>query len=76
MLVNGVERAKTDSKGRYSLSFEKIPGKYEIEPDHKDYHFEPLKITIDENTKEIPNIQATTAYLCGSVYTIKDNKYE
>ena len=30
--------------------YEKIPGKYEIEPDHKDYHFEPLKITIDENT--------------------------
>ena len=76
MLVNGVERAKTDSKGRYSLSFEKIPGKYEIEPDQKEYHFEPLKITIDENTKKIPNIQATAAYICGRVFTIKDNNFE
>ena len=76
ILVNGEEQTRTDSAGRYSLSFDKIPGSYEIEPESTHYYFEPVKVRIDENTKEIEKIQASAVYICGRVFTIQDDEYK
>ena len=76
ILVNGKERTRTDSAGRYSLSVDKIPGSYEIEPEDTFLYFEPVKVNIDENTKVIEKIQASAVYICGRVYTIQDNEYK
>ena len=73
--VDGVEKTKTDKTGRYYLSFDRIPGKYLIEPDNPDYFFEPVTVYVDENTEELPPITATTVYICGTVWLIKDLKY-
>ena len=44
ILVDGVKKTKTDKNGRYYLSFDRIPGKYEIEADNDAYFFEPITV--------------------------------
>ena len=74
ILVDGVAKAKTDKTGRYTVTFDKIPGTYKVEPEHLEYYFEPVTMTIDESTKELPTITATTVYICGNVYVIEGDK--
>jgi len=75
ILVNGVEKARTDNSGRYVVNFDKVPGRYEIEPEHVDFFFEPITVDVTDTTFDLPPITATTVYICGTVFIISDSSY-
>ena len=57
------------------VNFDKVPGRYEIEPEHQDFFFEPITVDVTETTFDLPPISATTVYICGHVFVISDSKF-
>lgn len=69
--VDGVLQTTTDANGRYFLSLdlqqEGVSNSFTIEASKKEFFFEPLTVTINENTNELPTIMAVAAKICGQV---------
>jgi len=70
--VDGVSKAVTDSNGVYYLKFESFPSEHTIEATGDYYIFNPIKVTVTEETRQLPPIQASVTYVCGSVWTIDE----
>ena len=68
--VDGVETTTTDKQGIYYLTFDKIPGTYEIEVESPRHYIEPMTVRVDENLRQLPPIVARAVYLCGGVLLI------
>ena len=49
--VDGVTKTQTDNNGVYYLTFDKIPGTYEIEAENELFYFEPISVHVDENLR-------------------------
>ena len=74
ILVNGVEVTKADNKGIYYINFDQTPGEYTIQAQHDYFIFDPLTVTVNEETRNLPDIRATATYVCGYVQTINREK--
>lgn len=73
ILVDGVEKAVTNKEGIYELNFEKVPGSYTIDVKHPSYNFGSTSVVIDLKTRELPEIQAESTLICGTVKVHDEN---
>lgn len=73
--------AISNADGRYTLSAEDFPGKtlgsFKFEAKLQDVDFKPLKIKIDKETIELPELKAEYVSLCGNTFALdsKDMHY-
>ena len=62
------------SKGVFNVNFEQIPKEYNITVIHRDFIFEPLLLTVTEETTSIPEIKPVATYVCGKIFTLNYEK--
>ena len=74
IIIDGVQKATTNDKGSYKLD-EMEPGKYIIEVSKDRLIFDPLDITIDAQSKIIPDLVVSNYNLCGQI-NIKDSEFK
>lgn len=76
--IDGVNTTQTDKKGIYYVNFNTFPSKHTIEIIHDLYIYDPIEVTVTEDTRQLPTIKASATYVCGWVEMINfdEDKYE
>ena len=57
----------TDNKGVYYVKFDSFPSKHQIQAIHPMYIFDPIEVTVTDETRQLPTIEAQATYVCGTV---------
>ena len=68
--VDGVNTTSSDSKGMYYLNFKEVPSKHTIQAYLPDFVFEPVEVTIREETRSLPEISAIATFICGKIFVM------
>ena len=72
IVVNGEQKAVTDDRGRYFITFDK-PGMYTIEAVSKQNIYDVIKIDVSEKTRKIPTLKAIAVRLCGQMLVFNES---
>ena len=54
--VDGTPKATTDENGVYYLTFDNLPGSFEILAEKDTLYFDPITVRVDENLRQMPDI--------------------
>ena len=68
--VDGVNTTSTDSKGMYYLTFNEVPSSHTIQAYLSDFVFDPIEVTITEETRSLPEITSIATFLCGKIFVM------
>ena len=58
----------------YYVNFDTFPAKHKIEAIHPMFIFDPLEVTVTDETRQLPEVKATATYVCGLVKMINYDK--
>ena len=72
--IDGVNTTQSDIQGVYYVNFNTFPSKHKIEAIHSQFIFDPIEVTVTDETRQLPLIQATATYVCGYVFMINYEK--
>ena len=65
--VDGVNTTTTDSKGIYYLDLKQRPAKHTIQAYLPDFVYDPIAVTVTEETHSLPEITAVATFICGRI---------